>query len=108
MTTENSRADTNKVQLNDADLADATGGYITVQDEATGKYYVWKGKDANTKYVCPKCGRPVKAGFMNLKFYCDPCDDSWFFESNLNPNLNGGWKEISEAEYNTINGGYED
>ncbi len=99
MTTENTNPETNDAQLNDTELAEVSGGYNLTYDEATDKYYRWCGTDSSKKYLCPKCGRPVKAGFMNFKFYCDPCDDSWFFEGKLNPNLDGGWKEISKDEY---------
>ncbi len=101
MNTESTNSNFVAAQISDDELAGVAGGYNLTYDEATGKYYAWEGSDTNTKYVCPKCGRPLKAGFMNFKFYCDPCDESWFFEGKLNPNLNGGWKEISKDEYDS-------
>ena len=58
------------------------------------------------KYICPKCGRPVHYG-SGWRYYCDQCDESWYFEKSLNPNLNSGlWKEIDpkDAEDLAYNG----
>ena len=47
--------------------------------------YDWVGGDEDLKYLCPNCGRPVHKGTLG-RFYCDPCDESWFLESNLKMN----------------------
>ncbi len=83
----------------DQDLNEVTGGYITCEDSSTGKYYKYTGNDKDKKYACPNCGRPVHSG-AGWRFYCNPCNESWFCEGLLRPNLNSGvWKEISEQEY---------
>lgn len=89
----------------DMDLNAVTGGYDRFHDEATDRYYLWKGDSADQKYVCPNCGRPVKAGFLSITFSCKSCDASWYYESRLNPNLStGGWKEVSKADYDRRTG----
>ena len=53
--------------------------------------YEWVGTDDNLKYICPNCHRPVHPG-AGRRYYCDPCDESWYFESDLDMNMSsGGW-----------------
>lgn len=53
--------------------------------------YEWKGTDNSLKYLCPRCHRPVHPG-TGWRYYCDPCNESWLLESNLELNLaSGGW-----------------
>ena len=60
------------------------------------KVYKWEGGDINRKYFCPNCGRFVHKGSWGL-FYCDPCNESWFLEDWLVPNLDAWvFKEIRE------------
>lgn len=89
--------DLRSVELTDEELGRAQGGFdICAHD---GQYYLYKGNDSDLKYTCPNCGRPVHEGAA-WRFYCDACDESWFFESALEPNLSSGaWKEISKEEY---------
>ena len=62
------------------------------------KIYKWEGGDINLKYRCPNCGRLVHKGSWN-QFYCDPCNESWFFEDYLDPNLDAWvFKEIVELK----------
>ena len=45
--------------------------------------------------------------FVMELFYCNDCNESWYFEKSLNPNLNSGlWKEIDpkDAEDLAYNG----
>lgn len=102
MTTENAHPEVKKVQLNDAELDEVTGGLEYT--EYSGHYYMWCGNDSQSgeKYLCPRCGRPVHYGSA-WRFYCDPCDCSWFYEENLVPNTGAGhWKEISASSYNQL------
>ena len=57
--------------------------------------YEWKGTDDNKKYLCPRCHRPVHTGSWG-RYYCDPCDESWYFEGSLEMNPNGGWVYVRE------------
>ena len=63
--------------------------------------YQWKGTDEYKKYLCPNCHRPVHPGSWG-RFYCDPCDESWFCESNLEMNMAGGW--VYTHEHSSIAG----
>ena len=63
--------------------------------------YEWVGTDDNLKYLCPNCHRPVHPGGWG-RYFCDPCDESWFVESNLERNTSsGGWvmKESGTKSY---------
>ena len=85
------------VELTDEELGAVQGGYDYVQQD--GNYYEYVGSDKDQKYVCPNCGRPVHYG-AGWRFYCDPCDESWFFEGKLDINLaSGAWASIPEDEY---------
>ena len=57
--------------------------------------YEWKGTDDNKKYLCPNCHRPVHPGGWG-RYYCDPCNESWYLEGNLEMNPNGGWVYVRE------------
>ena len=68
------------------------------------KRYKWEGGDINRKYFCPNCGRFVHKGSWG-RFYCDPCNESWYMEDFLKPNLDAWvFKEIREQR----SGGAED
>lgn len=88
-------------ELNDEQLEHVAGGLTEL--DWNGKHYEYTGARGRTKdpawdrcYLCPICGRPVHFGDW-YRFYCDPCDKSWFYESELVPNLEGGmWREVSK------------
>ena len=84
-------------ELNQKELSEVSGGYrYTTVD---GKHYCGFGDDVQNKYLCPKCGRPVHPG-KAWRFYCDPGDESQFFENSLLPNLKSGyWEEMTEEEW---------
>lgn len=84
----------------DEELADVTGGYDKYHDDSTDKYYIWNGNSRlSQKYLCPNCGLPVHEG-LGYRYYCDPCNASWFYESPLKPNIGAGyWKEVTKREY---------
>lgn len=86
--------------LADEDLADVAGGYDKYHDESPDRYYIWDGNSRTyAKYLCPNCRRPVHEG-LGARYYCDPCDASWYIESRLVPNIGAGyWKEVSKQEY---------
>lgn len=87
------------VELSDEELEAVQGGYNYVHEG--DKYYVYVGPDTDTdhKYACPNCGGPVHYG-AGWRFYCDPCDESWFFENDLDINLeSGNWKSVTADEY---------
>lgn len=66
--------------------------------EYTGSILCWS-SDWDHCYLCPRCGRPVHYGKW-ARFYCDPCDESWYWEEKLVPNLASGlWKELTKEEY---------
>ncbi len=99
MTMENTQNNAATEKLTDSELGAVAGGFSKFEDTTTGKCYKFTGSDTNAKYLCPNCGRPVHRGDLG-KFYCDPCDDSWFWEDDLLPNLKSGvWKEISKDEF---------
>lgn len=58
--------------------------------------YEWRGTDENQKYLCPNCQRPVHYGTA-WRYYCDSCNESWFFESLLKLNKAGGWVPIANG-----------
>ena len=92
-------------ELNDGQLEGVAGGQM--ECSYNGKRYKYVGRlyeagsgksdykeDWDKCYLCPNCGRPVHYG-TGFRYYCDPCDESWFYESKLIPNLTTGmWKEI--------------
>lgn len=85
--------------LTDSELDEVTGGYIFTHDKTTDKYYRWGNGDENKRFLCPNCKRPVHKGGWD-RFYCDPCDASWYDLHRLRPNIAaGGWIEISKEEY---------
>ncbi len=88
------------IEVADEILGEVNGGYDKYHDSSAEKYYIWNGNSRTAeKYLCPNCGRPVHYG-SGWRYYCDPCNESWFFESSLRPNIAAGyWKEVSEEEY---------
>ncbi len=83
--------------LADKDLSEAQGGNYKYHDEATGKYYRWKGSDYNHKFLCPKCGRPVKSDW-GFRYDCDHCNEWWVMEYSLKINPET-WVEITKEQY---------
>ena len=59
--------------------------------------YEWKGTDDNKKYLCPNCHRPVHPGSWG-RYYCDPCNESWYLEGSLERNPTGGWVYVRESK----------
>ena len=59
--------------------------------------YEWKGTDDNKKYLCPNCHRPVHPGGWG-RYYCDPCNESWYLEGSLERNPTGGWVYVRETK----------
>ena len=59
--------------------------------------YEWKGTDDNKKYLCPNCHRPVHPGSWG-RYYCDPCNESWYLEGSLERNPTGGWVYVRETK----------
>lgn len=87
------------VELSDEELEAVQGGYTLVHWYDDDGYFEYTGNDVDQKYICPKCLRPVHSG-IGWRFYCDRCDDSWFFERELYPNFeSGAWTKISKEEY---------
>lgn len=87
--------------IDDKDLEKVAGGANWVHFTQTDKYFKWTGSDftRNGKYLCPRCKRPVHYG-GGCRFYCDPCDCSWWDENLLLPDpSSGNWKEITAEEY---------
>lgn len=84
-------------ELDDSELGEVSGG-IT-ETTYNGRKYKWNGGTLtydstwDKAFLCPRCGRPVHYGILN-RYYCDACDESWYYESKLVPNLAGGlWEE---------------
>lgn len=100
MTAESMQSKNQAAALNDTDLNEVTGGYEYIEVASSGRYYHWTGAShSDSKYLCPNCKRPVHRGSWS-RYYCDPCDASWYNESPLIPNFSSNsWQEISEAEY---------
>ena len=93
-------------ELSDEQLGGVAGGqtectyngkrykYVGATDAGSSAGRNWR-DDYDKCYLCPNCGRPVHYGSW-FRYYCDPCDESWYYESKLIPNLTTGvWKEIS-------------
>lgn len=88
-------------ELADRELGEVSGGINKYHDESADKYYEWTGRGNDGKYLCPNCRRTVHLGSW-LRYYCDPCNASWLYESSLVPNIAGGsWKQITKEEYDT-------
>lgn len=94
----------NVAAIPDEELGRVAGGMDWYQDKRHNKYYKWDGGDnKNEKYRCPNCGRVLHYG-AGWRYYCDPCDESWFYESGLV--LNRGqnlWRECSWEEWYASN-----
>ena len=94
-------------ELTDEEMDQVTGGAdersVLVKTEygigtvcKTFKTYKWKGTDDYQKYLCPRCHRPVHPGSWG-RYYCDPCNESWFVENLLEMNMAGGWVCTGES-----------
>ena len=99
-------------ELTDEEMDKVTGGLkeysVLLRKEVTWggiqnvyAVYEWKGTDDNKKYLCPTCHRPVHTGSWG-RYYCDPCDESWYFEGSLEMNPNGGW--VYAREHSSVAG----
>ena len=112
----NNEKEQNKIpaaqELSDAEVSHAVGGADDhtvsqpIIEFGNGRsciayqQYRWTGTDNNLKYLCPNCHRPVHYG-AGWRYYCDSCDESWFFEENLEMNMsNGQWKFVRAYGYN--------
>ncbi len=106
MNTENIRSKEQPAALKDFELDMVAGGSTKVHNETTGKYYRYYGSmDAYGTYstagtfCCPNCNRVVHKGSWG-RWYCDPCNESWYFTGKLIPNMESGlWEEISRDEF---------
>ena len=73
-------------QLNDTDLANASGGvYILKEHAGTEGIFISTVTqvgtlDKHTKVItyrpCPRCGKPMHTEWYVSKWYCDPCNFS--------------------------------
>lgn len=85
-------------ELTDEQLKPVNGGLMETKYQGKRYRYVGDGKifydsDWDKCYLCPNCGGPVHLGAWQ-RFYCDPCNESWYWESKLIPNLASGlWEE---------------
>ncbi len=91
--------------LADEDLGEVSGGMDWYQDKKNNKYYKWTGgSNTGEKYRCPNCGCLLHYG-TGWRYYCDPCNESWFYESDLILNMGRHlWKECSWEEWYDYNG----
>lgn len=95
---ENKRDDVQ--ELEDDQLDGVMGGKKEL--DYNGKHYRYEGRkipesgyeeDWGRSYLCPNCGQPLRYSTWS-RYRCDLCDDSWYWESNLIPNIESGlWKE---------------
>ena len=97
----NSNENRMPVPLTDKNLDHVVGG--RGRSIYNGKYYVYDGRsvDVINKYVCPHCGAPLQAADWPFTMYkCYFCNESWYFEDKLVPDLNNSkWREVSKEEY---------
>lgn len=106
MTAENMQSKNQAGALDDAELGEVAGGGVDTYCTTNGKYYHYTGTQSGEygftaygTYRCPNCNRPLHYGSW-LRWYCDPCNASWFSTDRLIPNEEDGlWKEISKKEY---------
>ena len=94
-------------ELADEELEKVAGGrrYFAT---TSGRYFHYVGRladsdgyedDWNKRYLCPNCGKPVHCGRWD-RYYCDPCDESWYNENKLMINLGSGlYEEITKQEF---------
>lgn len=90
-------------QLTKEELEKVNGGYFLYGGD-DGKYYQFVGKKSqrDQKYVCPNCGRPVHYG-SSWRYYCDHCNESWWYEKLLEPNFKSGlWEEIDYEDFEEL------
>lgn len=92
-------------ELNDDQLEKVAGG--RQYHSFNGKYYLYNSKIENgfwnenwdKCYLCPNCGGPVHYGAW-ARYFCDACDESWYWENKLDLNLDSGlWTEITKERY---------
>ena len=78
-------------ELSDQELAKASGGGAVGsagaasewKKDSQGRVTHWKtGSGQIFHYTCPRCGRILHEGTMDV-LYCDPCDD-WFMPGSAN------------------------
>ncbi len=115
MSAENTQNQAMPQQLNDSELEMATGGMDVYHDWKNDKYYKWYGgNNTSHKYRCPNCGRLLHEGLLSVlkidigaRYFCDACDEQWFYESKLTLNVGDGlWQEISFEQWVQENGGH--
>lgn len=91
-----------KRQLTEEELERIQCGTNYYVDGTNNRFYQYIGddeKDRDRKYVCPICGTRLHYG-KAWRYYCDPCNKSWFLERYLQANLNSGvWKEIDSRDF---------
>lgn len=77
-------------ELSEEDLKEAVGGRNHCYWYWDGEYWFWDAglttKACNERYLCPKCGGPLHFSW-GFRYYCDPCNDSWYWEDSLIPNI---------------------
>lgn len=84
-------------ELSDKELSTVSGGVLKMSTDYA--YYVFVGdynkeSDYNNVYSCPYCGRTLHWGSWS-RWYCDPCNTSWYDQSKLLANLSGNiWANI--------------
>lgn len=90
-------------ELNDNELEHVYGGYNYVRITRNFRndfylHYTGGENGRDRKYLCPKCGRLVHYG-KGWSYYCDPCDEHWFSEDQLIPNVAGGlWESVGNGD----------
>lgn len=92
-------------ELSEDELKEATGGRNNRYRKIGDQYYYWDGglcpggDGILERYLCPKCGGVLHMGW-GMHFYCDPCDDHWWWEETLVPNLKSKyWIKCSKEDY---------
>lgn len=92
-------------ELSDDELKEAVGGVNNKYRKVGENYYHWEGECSfggdgiNERYLCPRCGGRLHSG-MWFHYYCDPCDESWYWEDSLIPNtMSSYWVPCSKEEY---------
>ena len=115
MTTDNIKSKNQPMALDDSELNEVAGGMDVYHDTKNNKYYKWYGgNNTSHKYRCPHCGRLLHEGLLSVikidigaRYFCDACDEQWFFEKKLTLNVGDGlWEEISFEQWVQENGGH--
>ncbi len=104
MTAEKTQGMAQPQNLTDAELENVTGGMEWYQDTKEHRFFHWAGgNNLDEKYRCPNCDRLLHYG-TGWRYYCDPCNESWFYESDLTLNLGDHlWKEVSWSDWYEAN-----